>query len=165
SGLVYAGGDDGVLHALDARSGRERWHFATGGRLRARPTVVANSLYVQSDDGWLYRLDASRGKQLWRVRVMPDTVARVPIDQPGSKYDFYSSAVTAGGGVLFVGTHAGRVLALDPATGETLWEASTGGPVLAAPGVARGRVFVGSFDGRVYAFSTYEGHTLWTHDT
>lgn len=165
SGLVYAGGDDGVLHALDARSGRERWHFATGGRLRARPALVASSLYVQSDDGWLYRLDATRGTQRWRVRLMPDSVVRIPIDQPGSKYDFYASAVTASAGVLFVGTHAGRVVALDPATGETLWEAHTGGPVLAAPGVEGGRVFAGSFDGRVYAFDSYDGHTLWTHDT
>jgi eukaryotic-like serine/threonine-protein kinase len=165
SGLVYAGGDDGVLHALDARSGRERWRFRTGGRLRARPALVASSLYVQSDDGWLYRLDANRGTRRWRVRVMPDSVVRVPIDQPGSRYDFYASAVTAANGSLFVGTHAGRVLALDPATGETLWEATTGGPVLSAPGVAGGRVFVGSYDGRVYAFDAFDGHALWTHDT
>ena len=52
AGLVYAGGDDGVLHALDARTGRERWRFATGGRLRARPALVLTSLYLPSDDGW-----------------------------------------------------------------------------------------------------------------
>lgn len=165
SGLVYAGGDDGVLHALAARTGRERWHFATSGRLRARPTLLASSLYLQSDDGWLYRLDAARGTQRWRVRTMPDSVVRIPIDQPGSRYDFYASAVTGAGGVLFVGTHAGRVLALDPVTGATLWEASTGGPILAAPGVANGRVFVGSYDGRVIALDAYDGRTLWTHDT
>jgi outer membrane protein assembly factor BamB len=165
SGLVYAGGDDGVLHALDAKHGRERWRFRTGGRLRARPALVASSLYLQSDDGWLYRLDAARGKQHWRVRVMPDSVVRVPIDQPGSRYDFYASAVTAANGTLFVGTHAGRVLALDPASGGTLWEATTGGPVLSAPAVAGGRVFVGSYDGRVYALDSFDGHTLWTHDT
>ena len=165
AGLVFAGGDDGVLHALDARTGRERWRHATGGRLRARPTVLGNALYVQSDDGWLYRLDAWRGTLRWKVRVMPDSVVRVPITQPGSRYDFYSSAVSAAGGVLFVGTHAGSVLALEPATGETLWEASTGGAVLAAPAVDAGRVYVGSFDGRVYALDAYDGHTLWTHDT
>lgn len=165
SGLVYAGGDDGILHAIDAKRGRERWRFRTGGRLRARPTLVSSSLYVQSDDGWLYRLDATRGKQLWRVRILPDSVVRVPIDQPGSKYDFYASAVTAAGGMLFVGTHAGRVLALDPATGGTYWEATTGGPVLSAPGVAGGSVYVGSYDGRVYAFNSFDGHALWTHDT
>lgn len=165
SGLVFAGGDDGVLHALDARSGRERWRFATGGRLRARPTLVASSLVVQSDDGFLYRLDATRGRLRWKVRVTPDSVVRLPISQPGSRYDFYASAVTASGGAWYVGTHDGRVLALDPSSGETLWESKTGGPVLAAPGVADGRVFVGSYDGRVYAFDAGDGRTMWTRDT
>jgi outer membrane protein assembly factor BamB len=165
SGLVYAGGDDGVLHALDVSSGRERWRFRTHGRLRARPTLLASSLYVQSDDGWLYRLDAAKGTQRWRVRIMPDSIVRVPIDQPGSKYDFYASAVTAAYGALYVGTHEGRVLALDPATGGTLWEANAGGAVLAAPGVDGGRVFVGSFTGEVVAFDANDGRLLWKHDT
>lgn len=164
-GLVFAGADDGVLHALDARTGRERWRFATGGRLRGRPTVVSSALYLPSDDGWLYRLDARHGRLRWKVRILPDSVVRLPITQPGSKYDFYSSAVTVAGGALFVGTHAGRVLALDPLRGETLWEAGTGGSVLAAPGVEDGRVFVGSFDGRVYALDAADGRTLWTYDT
>jgi outer membrane protein assembly factor BamB len=165
AGLVYAGGDDGVLHALDARTGRERWRFATGGRLRARPALVASAVYLPSDDGWLYRLDAARGTLRWKVRLLPDSIVRLPIDAPGSKYDFTSSAVATAGGALVVGTHAGRVLALDPASGETLWEAATGGPVLAAPGVAGGQVFAGSFDGRVYALDADDGHVLWTHDT
>jgi outer membrane protein assembly factor BamB len=154
-----------LLHALDARTGRERWRFATGGRLRARPALVASAVYLPSDDGWLYRLDAARGTLRWKVRLLPDSIVRLPIDAPGSKYDFTSSAVATAGGALVVGTHAGRVLALDPASGETLWEAATGGPVLAAPGVAGGQVFAGSFDGRVYALDADDGHVLWTHDT
>ncbi|HET9315230.1 MAG TPA: PQQ-binding-like beta-propeller repeat protein, partial [Vicinamibacteria bacterium] len=36
---VFIGGDDGRLHALDARTGRERWAFRAGGPIRARATV------------------------------------------------------------------------------------------------------------------------------
>lgn len=164
-GLVFAGGDDGVLHAVSVRTGRERWRFVTGGRLRARPTLVMSSLYVHSDDGWLYRLDAGTGKRRWRVRLEPDSVVRIPIDQPGSRYDFYGSGVAVWGGTLYVGTHDGRVLALDPTDGHTVWSATTGGPVLATPGLADGRVFVGSYDGRVYAFDAGVGEKLWSFDT
>lgn len=164
-GLVFAGGDDGVVHAVSVRSGRERWHYRTGGRLRARPALVVSSLYVHSDDGWLYRLDARRGTLRWKVRLEPDPVVRVPVDQPGSRHDFYASGVAAWGGALYVGTHDGRVLALDPADGHVLWSAATGGSVLATPGLADGRVFVGSFDGAVYAFDAGVGELLWKHET
>ncbi len=164
-GLVFAGGDDGVLHAVSVRTGRERWRFTTGGRLRARPSLVMTSVYLHSDDGWLYRIDAGTGRLRWRVQLEPDSVHRIPIDQPGSRYDFYGSGVAAWGGALYVGTHDGRVLALDPADGHTIWSAATGGPVLATPALADGRVFVGSFDGKVYAFDAGVGEQLWTFDT
>ena len=164
-GLVFAGGDDGVLHAVSVRTGRERWRFTTRGRLRARPSLVMTSVYLHSDDGWLYRIDAGTGRLRWRVQLEPDSVHRIPIDQPGSRYDFYGSGVAAWGGALYVGTHDGRVLALDPADGHTIWSAATGGPVLATPALADGRVFVGSFDGKVYAFDAGVGEQLWSFDT
>jgi len=164
-GLVFAGGDDGVLHALDTKHGRERWRFATGGRLRGRPVLERNALYLPSDDGWLYRLRPDHGTVKWKVRIEPDSVIRIPIDRPGSQYDFSSSTVTAGGGFLFIGTHAGHVLALDPETGRKIWDTPVGGAVLAAPGYQNGRVFAGSFDGHVYALDGADGHRLWARDT
>lgn len=164
-GLVFAGGDDGVVRAVSVLSGLERWHYRTGGRVRARPALLVSSLYVHSDDGWLYRLDAQRGTLRWKVRLEPDSVVRVPIEQSGSRYDFYGSGVAAWGGALYVGTHDGRVLALDPDDGHVLWSAATGGPVLATPGLAAGRVFAGSFDGAIYAFDAGVGELLWKHDT
>jgi len=90
---------------------------------------------------------------------------RIPIDQPGSRYDFCSSTVTPGGGFLFIGTHSGHVLALDPETGARIWDTPVGGAVLAAPGYQNGRVLVGSFDGHVVALDGADGHRLWSHDT
>ena len=37
---VYAGGQDGQLHAVDAHTGRKRWSFKAGGPIRTRPTVA-----------------------------------------------------------------------------------------------------------------------------
>ncbi len=60
-GTVYAGGQDGQLHAVDARSGRKRWSFKAGGPIRTRPTVAGADLYFQADDGFLYKL--ARGER------------------------------------------------------------------------------------------------------
>jgi alcohol dehydrogenase (cytochrome c) len=40
-GLVFAADDDGDLAAFDAESGKNLWHFYTGGNLHASPMTFA----------------------------------------------------------------------------------------------------------------------------
>ena len=42
SGLIFVANDAGTLHALDAK-GAERWKFATGKPIKARPAVIGDS--------------------------------------------------------------------------------------------------------------------------
>ncbi len=165
NGVVYAGGDDGRLHAVDGRTGRERWSFRAGGPIRARAAIVDDALYLQADDGFLYRLDTTSGQERWRVRVALKPIARLPFDDPKSRYDRFGSDVTVAGGRLYLGTHDGRVLALDPTQGTILWEVPTGDSVVAAPAVAGGRVYFGSFDNHVYAVEADTGRLAWKRDT
>jgi outer membrane protein assembly factor BamB len=163
-GVVYAGDQEGRLHALEARTGRERWSFKTGGPIRARATVVGKDVYVPADDGFLYKLAATGGER-WRVRVVEKPIERLPFDDPKSRFDRFGSEVTVADGRLYLGTHDGRVLALDPAKGTRLWEFVAGDAVLAAPAVASGRVYFGSYDHFVYALDAATGKLLWKRDT
>ena len=165
AGLVYAGGEDGQLHAVDATTGRKHWSFKAGGKLRTRPTVAAGAVLFQADDGFLYKLDASTGGELWRRRLVDKPVERLPFDNPKSRYDRFGSDVSVAGGRLFVGTHNGRVLALDAASGEQVWEFATGDSVLAAPAVDGARLYAGSYDKHVYALDATSGRLLWKRDT
>lgn len=164
-GTVYAGGQDGQLHAVDVRSGRKRWSFKAGGPIRTRPTVAGADLYLQADDGFLYKLAAASGEERWRVRVVERPIERLPFDNPKSRYDRFGSDVTVAGGRLYLGTHDGRVVAIDPAHGEKAWEFASGDSVLAAPAVEGSRVFFGSFDGYVYALEAEAGKLVWKQDT
>ncbi len=164
-GVVYAGDDEGGLHALDARTGAERWSFTAGGPIRTRPIVADGGAFFQADDGILYRLDAASGNKVWQARVVDGPVERLPLTDPKSRYDSFGSDVTVAEGRLFLGTHDGRVVAVDPAAGKTLWEFATDGGVLAAPAVSAGRVFFGSFDGHVHALDATTGELLWKTDT
>ncbi len=163
-GVVYVGGADGRLHAIEARTGRERWSFAAGGPIRSRPTVAGPHVYLQADDGVAYALAAADGAVLWRAALTTTPIVRLPLDDPGSRWDTTAAQVTVDGERLCVGTHDGRVVALAAATGARLWEFKAGDSVVAAPAVAGGRVYFGSYDGKVYALAG-DGTLLWTHDT
>jgi outer membrane protein assembly factor BamB len=164
-GVVYAGGQDGRLHAVEARSGKQRWSFRAGGPIRTRATVAGADIYFQADDGYLYKLSVASGEERFRVRVVDKPIERLPFDNPKSRYDRFGSDVTVAGGRLYLGTHDGRVLSVDPERGEKLWEFASGDSVLAAPGVADGRVVLGSFDGHVYALDAATGTLVWKRDT
>jgi outer membrane protein assembly factor BamB len=165
NGVVYVGGVDGQVHAVDAGNGAKRWSFRTGGAIRTRPTVSEGAVYVQADDGVLYKVRAVGGEEVWRVKVVEKPIERLPFDNPKSRYDRFGSDVTVAGGRLYLGTHDGLVLALDPASGARQWSFATGDAVLAAPAVEAGRVYVGSFDGSVYALDAATGTLVWKRDT
>jgi outer membrane protein assembly factor BamB len=164
-GLVFAGGQDGRVHAVEARTGKPRWSFQAGGAIRTRPILAGGELYVQADDGFLYKLSASKGEERWRVRIVEKPVERLPFDNPKSRYDRFGSDVTVVGARLYVGTHDGKVLALEAERGGRVWEFASGDAVLAAPAVAGGRVYFGSFDKHVYALEADSGRLVWKTDT
>jgi outer membrane protein assembly factor BamB len=52
--VVYIGGADFNLYALDSQTGREKWKFTTRNSIQSSPTVADGAVYVGSDDGYLY---------------------------------------------------------------------------------------------------------------
>ena len=70
-GLVFVGGTDGVVRALDATTGAVRWRAYTGGAIRVPPTIWEGRAFVGSGDGWVYSYEATTGRLLWRFRAAP----------------------------------------------------------------------------------------------
>ena len=62
---------DGKLRAVDAKTGRLRWQFATAGPIKAAASVSEGRVYVGSGDGCVYTLEAATGRLLWRFRAAP----------------------------------------------------------------------------------------------
>lgn len=164
-GVVYLGADDGRLHALEARTGKALWAFRAGGPIRARATRSSSDVFVQADNGFLYKIDARNGTERFKVRVCEKPIERLPPEQEGSRFDRFASGATLAGGKLYLGTHDGRVLALDPEQGSRLWDFAAGDTVLSTPVVSDGPVYFGSFDGNVYAVAAASGALVWKHDT
>jgi Ca-activated chloride channel family protein len=68
-------------------------------------------------------------------------------------------------GKALVGTVKGEVICLSAATGERLWSASVGEPILLQPAVVQGRVYVGTYSGSLVCLETGDeqddGWPMW----
>ncbi|MCE5237506.1 PQQ-binding-like beta-propeller repeat protein [bacterium] len=73
----------------------------------------------------------------------------------------FNATPTVAQHILYVGSDAGVVRALDGRTGQKLWDHDTGAPVRCQPLLAGGRVYVGNEDGVVYCFMP-GGTKVWT---
>jgi len=130
-GLVFVGGSDGIVRALDAATGKLRWRAYTGAAVRYPPTIAAGRALVASGDGWVYAFEAATGKRLWRFRAAP-VERRIPVYGALQSTWPVATGVLVADGVAYLaagmnnfdGTHA---YALDAATGAIRWQNNASG--------------------------------------
>lgn len=130
-GRIFAGGQDGSVFALDARSGCVHWATTVQSQVRSGITIgeAAGSpaLFFGDSAGYIYALDIASGKQLWKMR--PDehpasTVTATPVYHNGRLYVGSASreeALSVSPGYVCC-TFRGSESALDSSTGKTLWK-------------------------------------------
>ncbi|MDI2125651.1 serine/threonine-protein kinase [Yinghuangia seranimata] len=148
NGVVYIGGGDHKVYALDAITGAKKWEYTTGLGVGASPVVANGVVYVGSSDANVYALDAVTGAEKW-------------VHAAGAEVD---ASPALAGGVLFVACRTGNVYALDPATGTRKWTSATGhGEIDSRLLVRDGRVYTTSTDGNVYALDATTGTKKWTY--
>jgi outer membrane protein assembly factor BamB len=66
-GRVYFGGPDGIVYALDAKTGKKIWSKSLGGDVETPPVVSGKIIYVSSPDHPLCALSAVDGQVLWTL--------------------------------------------------------------------------------------------------
>ncbi len=68
-GTLYAGWKDGMVQAVDARTGEVRWEFQAGSYCFSSPALAGGVVCIGNDDGCLYALDAGSGHLLWTFKT------------------------------------------------------------------------------------------------
>lgn len=164
---AVVGAGDGFLYALDSKSGRIRWKFRTGGRIRSSPAVSDGIVYVASYDGSVYAIQFKSGKQLWRY----DTKGRT-LNSRDVGFDRRSilSSPAVADGVVYLGSRDSHLYAIDAHTGMLKWsydyEKDGMTWVVSSPAVRDGIVYVGTADGHfAQALRAQDGHELWRFET
>lgn len=196
NGIVYVGESgsttppNGKFFAIDARTGEERWHADTAGRVNSSAAVADGVLFVGDESGNLYAFAAATGAEQWRFALGGPAESSSPLVVNGVVYivrvplGVGASSPTLAGDLVIVGANSVPgtddtiLYAVDAATGQERWEydgfaRDHGGfyALDAATGQPRWSIATGSFstntaavvDGVAY-FSGGDDNTLYAVD-
>ena len=110
-GILYCGGMDGFVHALDAESGKEIWRFETGGTISAAITVAEEKVFFGeiSGEGNYYALDKNTGKLIWQTKEFGNV--------------WVGASYTDNG--MFFGNMDGMMYGVSPLDGSVIWTYDT----------------------------------------
>lgn len=132
NGTVYFGSSvDCKIYALDAETARERWTFFTDAPVRFAPAVWKDRLFAVSDDGLLYCLSAATGEFLWTHRGGPNEDMVLGNNRMVSRWPARGGPVIADDVLYYAAgiwpSEGIFIYALNPATGEVIWENTDSG--------------------------------------
>jgi len=148
----------GPFHALDARTGAERWRKDFGRCAASSPTVDDRRRVVYQAfmhpiqcpqnapgaDGFVVALDVDSGKELWRFKAGPVESSPLLVKD-----------------TLYFGSWDHKVYALDARTGKQLWSYETADKVNTSAAYGDGSVFIANDAGDVYALGARSGKKRW----
>ena len=125
------------------------WHLDLGSKrgLEATPLVVDGVLYFTGEWSTAYAVDARSGQLLWKNDLQ--------VDRERGRFaccDVVNRGMAMWNGKVYVGTIDGRLVALDAATGEIVWDRLTVDlerpyTITGAPRVVKGKVLNGNGGG------------------
>lgn len=148
----------GVLHAIDATTGKEKWVHSFGVTGEDQQAVFGGGasygdgkIYVTTGLGEVAALEPKAGKVLWKVK--PAGPLR--------------GSPTIAFGSVYVMTQNNEIHALNAEDGTALWQESsslgeTGVFGVAAPAAGQGTVIAGYSTGELIAYRYENGRVLWS---
>ena len=124
-GIVFFGCRDSNFYAVDAATGEKKWSFNNKGSwVVGSPAVKGDKVYfATSDSAIFYSLDAKTGNPAFSLKFQG--------------WPFFSSPAIAGN-MLYLGSHVGKLMAIDLAAQKAAWTFETeaskkNGPALTKP--------------------------------
>lgn len=155
-GKLYIVNNAGVVFAIEARTGHEKWSYDARRCTAASPAVANGIVYAvflnhppcnaqgSNLDGEIVAFHARGGRIQWRRTIGPSETSPL-----------------VSNGLVYAGDWNGRVYAFDVRTGRIRWTFATQGKVKGGVAVSGNRLYVGSYDGHVYALNARTGQLIW----
>lgn len=147
SDRVLAPNADMKLYSVDL-NGALQWSLETGEPLWSGPVANGSTVYQPSMDHHVYAANLETGELVWQSGDLGGAM----VGQP----------TLSGDGVLYIGTFASEMLALDTSNGAVLWRSPTNGWVWSGPTLSDGVLYFGDLNGVFYAIDAGTGQQVWT---
>lgn len=170
---MYTDGQIDHLLAFDLATGKEVWNAGMEKTLRGQsgsddgpistPTIADGRIFALDPWGKLFAFDQATGKVLWTRDLKAELGAVAPF------WGFATTPLPLGRTLIIQagGAERNNLVALDPATGKTVWssqpanENGYSSPVLMTlAGVPQ---IVGATNDKVFGVVPEDGSVLWTH--
>ena len=149
---IFQLGDNGVIVALDKRTGHKIWSRSLGRLSASSPAVTSNTVYATvlasghaHVPGRIVALDSKTGAIRW-FRGLPSASESSPLIDHGH---------------IFFGSQSGTVYALNDRNGNLIWAYHASGSVKASPTLSGGLLYFGDYSGHVQAISERTGRRIW----
>ncbi|MCK4821535.1 PQQ-like beta-propeller repeat protein, partial [bacterium] len=149
--MLFFGGKDQLVYALDIRTGKLVWKFKTHDCIISSPSVVEGKVLIASYDHFLYCIDRNNGNLLWKFRTQ------------GEIHNCHPFAVE--NGIVYFDSFDNVLRAVDIVTGKLVWGKSFGHyGCEATTSLYDGVLYNPCRDGILYAVTT-GGELLWKYVT
>jgi polyvinyl alcohol dehydrogenase (cytochrome) len=129
-GKLFVGSEDGTVYALDAATGCEWWAFHASATVKTAVSVDRGNAFFGDINGFVYAVRVADGSLVWRVRPAEHPAARItgsPLLLGARLYVPISSGEEGAAADPHYPccSFRGSVVALDAASGKTVWRAYT----------------------------------------
>lgn len=151
--IQYENNSNGKVLALNAANGNQLWSKSTQNKIAWSSPIIATlggkpALVVMGNPA-ITAYNPSNGAELWRVECMSGEVGSSP---------------AASNGIVYGASEYAKCIAINGATGETLWEASDYLPECSSLAATSSLVFCATSYGMVCAYDAKTGAVKKEHD-
>ena len=151
--IQYQNNSDARILALNTKNGNQIWSKATKDKIAWSSPIIAKlggkSTLVVMGNPAIAAYNPGDGAELWRVDCMSGEVGSSPASADG---------------LVFGASEYATCIAIDGATGETLWEASDYLPECSSLAATKDFVFCATSYGMVCAYDARTGEVKKEHD-
>ena len=151
--IQYQNNSDARILALNTKNGNQVWSKATKDKIAWSSPIIAKlggkSTLVVMGNPAIAAYNPGDGAELWRVDCMSGEVGSSPASADG---------------LVFGASEYATCIAIDGATGETLWEASDYLPECSSLAATKDFVFCATSYGMVCAYDAKTGEVKKEHD-
>jgi outer membrane protein assembly factor BamB len=189
-GVVYIGGIDEHVYALNLSDGKLKWKYKAGAAITVACAVNGGAVYVGDEDGKFHCIDARKGEKRWIFDTDSEITSAANFDGQrvlfgAGDQQLYCLDKDKGGPPLWIfKVPGGPVMGspaiidrktfvtgcdsilhvIDVANGKEIKGIDLDGQVAATPALAGDVLYVGTMTNQVQAIDWKQGKVAWTYE-